>query len=83
MNAAQVRRYLCDFQGEFNHSTGASRNSLVTAAIFYDEWALFIGVITGVITGVSLSSVHRDNVLDLYSISNTCAIKCKSILNTR
>lgn len=79
MNSSQVRRYLCDFQAEFNHSTGASRNSLASAVIFYDEWALFIGVITG----VSLTSVHRDNVLDLYSISNTCAIKCKTILNIR
>ena len=79
MNASQVRRYLRDFQDEFNHSTGASRNSLTSAAIFYDEWALFIALVTG----VTLATVHRDNVLDLYSIANTCAIKCKSTLNIR
>ena len=79
MNSAQVRRYLRDFQEEFNHSTGASRNSLASAGYFYDEWSLFIALVTG----VTLASVHRDNVLDLYSIANTCAIKCKSTLNIR
>jgi hypothetical protein len=79
MDASQVRRYLRDFQVEFNHSTGASRNSLTSAGYFYDKWALFIGIVTG----VTLSYVHRDNVLDLYSIANTCAIKCKSTLNIR
>jgi hypothetical protein len=79
MNASQVRRYLHDFQDEFNHSTGASRNSLTSAGCFYDEWALLIALVTG----VTLATVHRDNVLELYSISNTCAIKCKMILNIR
>lgn len=76
MNASQVRAYLRDFQGEFNHSTGASRHSLASAVAFYDEWSLFIGLVTG----ITLGCVHRDNVLDLYSIANTCAIKSKSVL---
>jgi hypothetical protein len=79
MDLSQVRRYLRDFQEEFNHSTGASRYSITSAGCFYDEWSLFIALVTG----VTLASVHRDNVLELYSIANTCAIKCKIVLNIR
>lgn len=79
MNASTIRRYIRDFQDEFNHSTGISRNSLTSASIFYDEWALLIALVTG----VTIASVHRDNVLELYAIASTCAIKCKGVLNIR
>lgn len=75
MNSDSIRKYLRDFREEFNHSTGASRFSLYSAQSFYHKWAVFIALVTG----VTLDSVHRDNVLDLYSIANTCAIKCDNL----
>jgi hypothetical protein len=79
MNANRVREYLRDFHEEFNHSTGASRHSLASAADFYNEWGLFISLVTGMSVGI----VHRDNVLDLYSLANVCAMRCRQVMNVR
>ena len=73
---SQIRDYIRDFQEEFDHSTGASRFSYSSATDFYAKWSTFIGLVTG----VTLINVNRDNLLDLYSISNTCSIKSKALL---
>lgn len=74
---AEVRNYLRDFQQEFDHSQGVSRYSFSSTASFYEKWSVLITLVTG----VTIINVNRDNVRDVYSIANTCALKIRTTFN--
>lgn len=73
MNQQSARDYIRDFAAEFNHSTGRPRVDIQSLAAFYNKWGFFIRLVTD----VYIDNVSPDTQMDIYCISNTCAIKCK------
>ena len=68
-----IRNYLDDFHREFR-SDGQIRTSPNSIDSFYEKWRMFIELMTGV--RLSLTRVTWDNVLEVFSISHTTALRC-------